>query len=89
MIVLVSQISIGILLIAFVLTIIRLIIGPTLPDRVVSVDLAGTLSMALIVASLLKTGYVIYIDVVLIVSIILFMGTVIVAKYLQKKKYDD
>ncbi|TLD69159.1 cation:proton antiporter [Phragmitibacter flavus] len=70
------------------LTLIRLIRGPTLSDRVVALDLLGTVFTATIVASIFLGGHIVYLDAVLVMSVFLFFGTTAFAKYLEKRLQD-
>lgn len=81
--------SMAILILALSLTLVRMIKGPSLPDKVVSLDLAGTISIGIIGAYIFLRGEIIYIDIIFIVSLLLFFGTVMVAKYLKKRVHDN
>ncbi|ELK45529.1 Na(+)/H(+) antiporter subunit F1 [Halobacillus sp. ACCC02827] len=62
----------------------RAITGPTNPDRAVALDIIGINLMALagLLAILLVTTK--FNDVVLLIGILLFIGTVALAKFLEK-----
>ncbi|MFZ0370313.1 MAG: Na(+)/H(+) antiporter subunit F1 [Halobacillus sp.] len=62
----------------------RAINGPTNPDRAVALDIIGINLMALagIIAVLLVTTK--FNDVILLIGILLFIGTVALAKFLEK-----
>ncbi|SFF53058.1 multisubunit sodium/proton antiporter, MrpF subunit [Halobacillus alkaliphilus] len=62
----------------------RAIKGPTNPDRAVALDIIGINLMALagIIAVLLVTTK--FNDVILLIGILLFIGTVALAKFLEK-----
>jgi multicomponent Na+:H+ antiporter subunit F len=62
----------------------RAILGPTNPDRAVALDIIGINLMALagLIAILLVTTR--FNDVVLLIGILLFIGTVALAKFLEK-----
>lgn len=81
--------SMTILILALSLTLVRMIKGPSLPDKVVSLDLAGTISIGIVGAYIFLRGEIIYIDIIFIVSLLLFFGTVMVAKYLKKRVHDN
>lgn len=81
--------SMAILLTALLLSLIRMIKGPSLPDKVVSLDLAGTISIGITIVYIFLRGEVIYIDIVLIISLLLFFGTVMIARYLKKSVHDN
>ncbi|MCB0209446.1 MAG: cation:proton antiporter [Anaerolineae bacterium] len=73
-----------ILSIAILLTLIRLIKGPTLSDRVVALDLMTTLGIGVIAASAIVYHEPIFLDVALIVALVSFLGTIAFAYYVEK-----
>lgn len=62
----------------------RLIIGPTLPDRVVAMDTISTVIIAMIAVYCMKENNAIFYDAILVLSILGFVGTVSMAKFLGK-----
>lgn len=67
-----------------VLVFVRLVIGPSLPDRVIAFDLVGTITIGMIAIYSLTTGVESYLDVAIILSLILFLGAVAFAYYMRK-----
>ncbi|MFA4661817.1 cation:proton antiporter [Pyrococcus kukulkanii] len=69
--------------IAGLITLLRLILGPSVPDRVVALDTMNTLVVAAMV--LLGAAYerAIYIDIAIVYALLSYVGTLIIAKYLQ------
>ena len=59
----------------------RVIVGPSVPDRVVALDTIGTNVVAIAVLFALATGEGLFITVGLVLAIIGFISTVTVAKY--------
>jgi len=70
--------------ISIILLLYRALVGPTNPDRAVALDTIGINLMAL--AGLLAIGLVTtqLNDVILLIGILLFIGTVAIAKFLEK-----
>ncbi|SDK52607.1 multicomponent Na+:H+ antiporter subunit F [Sediminibacillus albus] len=70
--------------ISLVLLLIRAIKGPTNPDRAVALDAIGINLMALVglIAVLLVTTKLN--DIVLLIGILLFIGTIALAKFIEK-----
>jgi multicomponent Na+:H+ antiporter subunit F len=75
------------LLIAFLLVVVRLARGPSLNDRIMALDLIANITSGFILVYVFITGLVIYLDVVLIISLISFLGSVGISLYLKKKHY--
>nr|WP_174728262.1 Na(+)/H(+) antiporter subunit F1 [Mesobacillus harenae] len=62
----------------------RLVKGPTVPDRVVALDALGINLIAVIalVSIILKTNA--FLEIILLIGILAFIGTVAFSKYLEK-----
>lgn len=70
------------LIIAFVLIIIRLIIGPTLSDRILCLDMLVTLGIGFIAVFAIRTQQFAYIDVAIALGLTGFLATVAFARYI-------
>ena len=70
---------------AAALAFIRLLRGPTLPDRVVALDLIGVLIVCVIVAVAATTGQQTYLDVAIVFALVSFVGTVAYARYIERE----
>ncbi|MED5223064.1 Na(+)/H(+) antiporter subunit F1 [Bacillus safensis] len=81
---LILQMSLGILALSTLLFVIRVIKGPSIPDRVSALDAIGInlIGMTAIVSILLKTTA--FFEIVLLLGILAFIGTVAFSKFLEK-----
>ena len=70
------------LVIAIVLTIYRVIQGPTWGDRITAMDFLTSCLAVLIVIIALKTGFTDLLDIALLMSVLGFLSTVALARYL-------
>ncbi|GAB4292052.1 MAG: monovalent cation/H+ antiporter complex subunit F [Marinilabiliales bacterium] len=73
-----------IILIALIIGFIRFLLGPTVPDRVVSFDLITVSSIALIALIAVFSQRIIYLDVALVYGLLSFIGVIIIGRYLEK-----
>jgi len=73
---------------AFALTVVRLVIGPTLPDRVVALDLLAFISIAFIGLVTLSTGVAALLDVAVALALIAFLATLAFARYIERMGAD-
>ncbi len=80
------NIALGFLILTFILSMIRLVKGPTLQDRVVALDMIGAVVAGLIIIYMVKSENPRYLDIVVVLSLILFLGTTTVARFLNKEK---
>jgi multicomponent Na+:H+ antiporter subunit F len=74
------------LALAAVLTFIRLVRGPTLPDRVIAIDLIGVLFVCLLVVMAASTGQLAFLDVAIVMALISFVGTVAYARFVERER---
>jgi multicomponent Na+:H+ antiporter subunit G len=65
------------LTVAFAAAFVRVAIGPTLPDRVVALDMAATIVVALILTHCVQSGSSYYIPAAISIALLSFIGTVI------------
>lgn len=70
---------------AMLLTFLRLMRGPTLADRVVALDMMGTLGIGIIATFAVGTSQPVLLDVAVVVALILFLGTIAFAYYLERR----
>ena len=70
--------------IALALAVVRLVRGPTLPDRIVAMVLIGVLVIALIVVLAASTGVRATLDAAIVIALIGFVGTIAYATYVQR-----
>jgi multicomponent Na+:H+ antiporter subunit F len=81
--------SIGIISASMIVTLIRFIKGPSLPDRVISLDVfSGNLLVVLAIYSVLS-GEKAYLNVALTMSLVAFVGTMTFAYYLVHKRKEE
>ncbi len=85
-----GTISFGILSLAFFLTTIRIIIGPSLPDRVIALDLLVYIGISYIAVVVIYTGYFLYLDIAIALGLVGFLATVAFARFiLHRGKADE
>ena len=77
--------ALAMLAFAAVLAFVRLLLGPTLPDRVVALDLIGVLIVCVTVAVAATTGQQAYLDVAIVIALVSFVGTVAYARYIERE----
>lgn len=79
-----SQATLVTLGVALVVAFIRLVKGPTLPDRVVAMDLFGVLVVGLIVVLAGWSGVRATLDAAIVIALIGFLGTIAYATYVER-----
>lgn len=83
-------ISIGLVAlgIAFLLTVYRVIKGPTLPDRVVALDMLVGIVIGFIGVIAIRTGFTLYIDIAISLGLVGFLATVAFARFILARGRD-
>lgn len=76
--------SIVIVTIAMIVLVYRLVIGPSASDRVVALDALGVALIALIglFSIMVETSF--YLEIILLLAILSFIGTVAFSKFIEK-----
>jgi multicomponent Na+:H+ antiporter subunit F len=69
---------------AVLVAVFRLVKGPTLPDRVVAMDLIGILAVGLIVVLAASTNVRAVLDAAIVIALIAFVATVAYATYIER-----
>jgi multicomponent Na+:H+ antiporter subunit F len=68
------------------MTFIRLVKGPSLPDRVIALDLIGVLMVCLLVVTASATQQQALLDVAMVVALVSFVGTVAYARFIERSR---
>ena len=68
------------------MTFIRLVKGPSLPDRVIALDLIGVLMVCLLVVTASATQQQALHDVAMVVALVSFVGTVAYARFIERSR---
>lgn len=63
----------------------RLFLGPTAADRVLAIDLLAVITAAAVLLHAIVRGSPVFVDVVVVLGVIVFFGTVALARVLEKK----
>jgi len=84
------SLALGILSLSFLVTIYRIVKGPTLPDRILGLDMLVAIAIGFIAVIGIKTGYTLYVDVAIALGLVGFLATVAFARFvLSRGKTED
>ena len=75
------SLSLGLLIIAFLVALMRLVLGPTLPDRILALDLFVNIGIGFIAVITVSTGFDEYLDVAIALGLVGFLATVAFARF--------
>jgi multicomponent Na+:H+ antiporter subunit F len=85
MIAVVTNIAFGLLGLALLATLVRIIRGPTLADRILGLDTITVLAVGVIGVYAVRTGFYLYADIAVAVALVGFLSTVAFARYLLSR----
>lgn len=74
-------VSLVVLSVAFVLIAVRIVRGPTLPDRILALDMLVAAVIGFIATIGVKTGYTLYVDIAIALGLVGFLSTVAFARF--------
>lgn len=77
-----AMVALGILGLAFLLTVYRVVAGPTLPDRVLALDMLVAVAIGFIAVIAIKTGFTLYIDIAISLGLVGFLATIAFARFI-------
>lgn len=72
-----AALSLGLLL-----TVVRIVRGPGLPDRVLGLDMLVAIAIGLIAVLAIKSGFNLYIDIAIALGLVGFLATVAFARFI-------
>jgi len=70
------------LVVLMALATVRLVLGPTAPDRVIALDAVNTLVIASMIILGVVFNEIIFVDVAIVYGILSFVSTLYIAKYI-------
>lgn len=73
---------------AFLLTVYRVVVGPTLPDRIVALDMLVGIAIGFIAVIAIRTGFTLYVDIAIALGLVGFLATVAFARFVLSRGAD-
>ena len=74
-----------VLSLAFVLIIVRIVRGPSLPDRILALDLLIAVAIGYIAAFGIRSGFTIYLDIAIALGLVGFLSTIALARFVLRR----
>lgn len=78
---LLSQVIMGL---ALILTFVRVVRGPSLPDRVVALELFSTTVVGLVGVYAIKSGVASFLDAAIVIALMGFLAAIAFARFLER-----
>ncbi|CAM3793511.1 Na(+)/H(+) antiporter subunit F1 [Alkalicoccus chagannorensis] len=76
-------IALGLMSVSVLVCTWRALIGPSMSDRVVALDTLGINLIGFIALVMMSQGTIAYSDVVLVIAVLAFIGSVAIAKFIE------
>lgn len=89
MVQLACNLALVILGVAFLLTVYRVVKGPTLPDRVLALDMLVGIVLGFIAVIAIRTGHTLYIDIAISLGLVGFLATIAFARFILARGTGD
>jgi multicomponent Na+:H+ antiporter subunit F len=80
-VILISQVIMGL---ALVLTFVRVVRGPSLPDRVVALELFSTTVVGLVGVYAIQSGVASFLDAAIVIALMGFLAAIGFARFLER-----
>lgn len=79
------QIAFAVLSLSFVLTVLRVLKGPTLPDRILALDMLVGVGIGFIAVTGLASGVTFNVDIAIALGLVGFLATVAFARFVSSR----
>ncbi|MCI5073541.1 cation:proton antiporter [Oricola sp.] len=76
------HVALAFLSVTFLVTVVKVIYGPTLPDRILALDMLVAVAIGFIAVLGIKTGYTLYLDIAIALGLVGFLATVAFARFI-------
>lgn len=80
-----TVLAMALLAVAGVILAIRLVVGPSVADRIVASDGLLTVVIGMLAADAARTGDTVFVDVALVIGLLAFVGTGIAARFIEQR----
>lgn len=80
-----TMIALILLGLALLVSIVRIVIGPTLADRVLALDLLTVVAMGFVGAIAIRTGLTLYLDIAIALALLGFLATLAFTRYILSR----
>lgn len=84
-----AELALVLVLASLLLGFVRVLRGPSLPDRVMALDMIGLASVSVIVLVAIQTDQAILMDAAIALALISFLGTLAFARFIERRDRGD
>lgn len=83
-----ANFALVVLTISFLLVVVRVVKGPSLPDRILALDMLVAVAIGFIAVLGLRSGFTLYVDVAIALGLVGFLATVAFARFVMSGGVD-
>jgi multicomponent Na+:H+ antiporter subunit F len=80
-----ASVALVILAVTFLVAAWRVVVGPTLPDRILALDTLSGTAIGFLAVVAVKTGFALYIDIAISLGLVGFLATVAFARFVLSR----
>jgi len=80
--------ALGVLTISFLLVVVRVVKGPSLPDRILALDMLVAVAIGFIAVLGVRSGFTLYVDIAIALGLVGFLATVAFARFVMSGGID-
>lgn len=84
-----ASVSLTLVMVSIVLAFVRILRGPSLPDRVMGLDMIGLMAVSVIVLTAIVSGEAVLIDAAIALALVAFLGTLAFARFIEGRERGD
>lgn len=85
----VSTVALILVTASIVLAFVRVLRGPSLPDRVMALDMIGLMAVSVIVLTAIVSDEPVLMDAAIALALISFLGTLAFARFIEQRERDE
>jgi multicomponent Na+:H+ antiporter subunit F len=85
----VTGLSLTTVMLSIALAFVRVLRGPSLPDRVMALDMIGLMSVSVIVLTAIASDEPVLLDAAIALALISFLGTLAFARFIERREKDE
>jgi multicomponent Na+:H+ antiporter subunit F len=78
-------VALALLCLSFLLTVLRVLMGPTLPDRILGLDMLVAVAIGFIAVLGIRTGFSFHVDIAIALGLVGFLATVAFARFVLSR----
>lgn len=82
-------VALALLSVSFLLSVYRVVVGSSLPDRVLALDMLVATAISFIAVLGIRTGFTLYVDIAIALGLVGFLATVAFARFVMNSTAAD